>query len=256
MSKSKKKKIYEYSIEQFNKLKKLEDSNLNVLEKELINIIISATKKNRNRLIKELYFIKKYFNINKNSDKFDVEKIALELEKLIPDNIKGIDVPVQKEEDKKDKVEENKYAKILVNKFNDCYNYYKNNKKNKTEENYFEKLVNYFKEIFGDEKIKEFNSNDFTDNITKKIFILFYCQIIDFTNSSKNKLKNELQLIKDLFEILNIYRSINNDNLYSISENLKSLFPLILDRMSDIGNDIFKGLSEDIFPAIVEKDEL
>ena len=144
----------------------------------------------------------------------------------------------------------------MVNKFNDCYNYYKNNKKNKTEENYFEKLVNYFKEIFGDEKIKEFNSNDFTDNITKKIFILFYCQIIDFTNSSKNKLKNELQLIKDLFEILNIYRSINNDNLYSISENLKSLFPLILDRMSDIGNDIFKCLSEDIFPAIVEKDEL
>ena len=87
------------------------------------------------------------------------------------------------------------------------------------------------------------------------MLILFYSQIIDFTNSSKNKLKNGLQLIKDLFEILNIYKSINNNNLYSISENLKSLFPLMLDRMTDRGNDIFKGLSEEHFLSIVEKDE-
>ena len=82
------KKIFDNSIEQFNQLKKLaDDSNLNILDKELINILISAAKKNRNKLINELYFVKKYFDINKNSDKLDVEKIDLEIEKLILDNV-------------------------------------------------------------------------------------------------------------------------------------------------------------------------
>ena len=250
------KEIFDYTIEQFNKLKKLaENSNLNILDKVLINILISATKNNRNKLINELYFIKKYFNINKNNDKFDVEKIAFELENLIPDKVEEIEISTPKE-DKKIKLEENKYVKIFVDKFNECYNYYKYNKRNKEEDNYFEKFTNYFKEIIGDEKINELNSNDFTNNITKKMFILFYSRIIDFTYSSRNKLKNELQLIKDLFEIINIYKIINNDNLYSISENLKTLFPILLDRLSDRGNDIFKGLSEGLFPSIVEKDEL
>ena len=249
------KKIFDNSIEQFNQLKKLaDDSNLNILDKELINILISAAKKNRNKLINELYFVKKYFDINKNSDKFDVEKIALEVEKLIPDNVKSIEVSVPKEENE-NIVGENQYIKIVVGKFNDCYNFYKNNKKKQIEDNYLEKLINYFKEIFEDEKIKEFNSEEFTDNITKKMLILFYSQIIDFRIPKNNALKNGLQLIKDFFEILNIYKSINNDNLYSISENLKSIFPSLKERMSETKNDIFKGLSEDLFPSIVEKDE-
>ena len=41
-----------------------------------------------NKLNKELYLIKEIFGIKKDSEKFDVLKISMDLEKLIPKNIK------------------------------------------------------------------------------------------------------------------------------------------------------------------------
>ena len=82
---------FDFSIEKFEELKKLEDySNIKALNGNFLNIIINVVKniRNRNRLINELYFIKDFFDIKRDSEKFDVEKICLDLEGLIPHNEK------------------------------------------------------------------------------------------------------------------------------------------------------------------------
>ena len=67
--------------------------------------------------------------------------------------------------------------KIYEDKFNDCFNYYKNNRKK--DDKYYEKFINYFKDLFASEEIQELDPNTFTENITKKMIILF---ILFFSN--------------------------------------------------------------------------
>ena len=246
------KEHFDYSLKEFYKIKELEkDSTIKALDKNILDILISAAKKYRNNLNKELYLIKEIFGIKKDSEKFDVVKISMDLEKLIPKDIGGKkEVQIQKK-DKQIKIMENKYLKVLEDKFNECYNYYKENKK-KTEDNkYYEKYVKYFRYLFSEKEILKLDSNEFTDYVIKKMFIIYYSGITDIPEYSKNKssFKNEIQFIKDLFEILNVYKS--NDGLYQMSENIKKIFPSLNNRISEKGNDIFSGLG-DLFSSIVE----
>ena len=247
------KEHFDFSIEELRKLETIkEKSEIKDLDKEFIETLKSAGKKNRNKINDELNFLKEFFGINKNSEQFDITKISLQLEELIPKNIEEKKENLVKKEVVKMRAKENKYLKILEDKFNDCLNYYIKNPKKKEDENYYEKYIDYFKGLFADKELKELNAEDFTDYVTKKMFIIYYTIIIDFTDGIENK--NDLQLIKDLFEIINVYKSINNDNLYSISENIKNLLPSINDRMSEKGSKIIDGLST-LFSMIVENDK-
>ena len=246
------KEHFDYSLQEFYKIKELEkDSNIKALDRNNLDILISAAKKNINNLNKELYLIKEIFGIKKDSEKFDVLKISMDLEKLIPKDIKNKkEVQIPKKE-KQIKIMENKHLKVLEDKFNDCYNYYKENEKKKEDDKYYEKYVNYFKYLFSDKEILKLDSNEFTDYVIKKMFIIYYSGIIDIPEYSKNEstFKNEIQFIKDLFEIIDVYKS--NDNLYQISENIKKIFPSLNNRISEKGNNIFSGLG-DLFSSIVE----
>jgi hypothetical protein len=142
--------------------------------------------------------------------------------------------------------------KIYEDKFNDCFNYYKNNRKK--DDKYYEKFINYFKDLFASEEIQELDPNTFTEFITKKMIILYYSSQIEFPDDlKKNSYINELQLIKELFYLLNVYKSINNDYV-SISENIKKLFSLLNDVISFRGNEVFKGYTS-LFSGITENDK-
>ena len=245
---------FDFSLNEFNKLKELANFPLEkALDRNLINVLISTAQKNRNNIMNELYLIKEIFGYKKEDEKFDVEKIYLDLENLIPEGAqRENEIQVQKKEEQKI-IEENKYLKVLEDKFNDCYKYYKENKR-KYNDNYYEKYINYFKELFSFDELSKLNSNQFIDYVIKKMFIIYYSGIINIPNfyDNESNYKNEIQFIKDFFEILNVYKRINNNNLYQASENIKVLFPCLNKRMSERGNDIFSGLS-DLFSLIVER---
>ena len=235
------------SLKQFEELVKIEDnSDLNLLSKELIEIIKKALQKNRTKLFDELNLIKEYFGFK---EKFDIEKISMELEKIIPETLEDKKEISKQKEVKEVKKKEKKNLKIFEDKFNECFNYYKENKKEKDDNEYYEKYINYFKEMFTDKEIQDLESNDFIDCIIKKMFILYYSVIIESTDA----FINELQIIKDFFEILNIYKSVDK-SLYSFSDNIKTIFPLLNERMKDREGDIFEGLKS-LFSTIVENDK-
>ena len=262
--KEQEKEHFNYALSQFDILRKLEaDANLERFGRNFVNILIKAARKNRNKIMDELNFIKKYFGFNPNDEKFDVDKIYLELDKLIPeftevDKKELLIIKTESEEKIVDKEDMPKIdTKIFEDKFNICYNYYLINKKKDNENKiYYEKYINYFKEIFSNEDIQKLNYNQFNECILKKMIILYYSGIIEFTpNVYKDKtVLNELQLIKDFFEILEVYRAQKNNKLDTLIDDIKKIFQIIFERFKDTGENIFKGLTF-LFSQIVEKDE-
>lgn len=244
------KEHFDYTLEQFNMLKKLKYTDLRNFynnNKECVDILIKAAKRYKSRLNDELKLIKEYFEYNDKKDeknKFDIDQIKIELEELIPD-----------EDEKETNIIIDKNLLKYEDKFNECYNYYLK-EKNESEENeeYYEKYINYFKDLFGNKEILDnLYSKDFVEFIIKKIFILYYSGIINISVVLKNNLSviNKLQLIKDFIEILNVYRNKLSD---TISEELKKIFPLLYVNLSKEGDNIFKGLQE-LFSEIVENNK-
>jgi len=79
---------YNYSINSFNELKLLgNNSNLNSLQNDLINIIVQAVHKNINALDEELIFIQSYFNFNSvgniGNKNFDSKLLKIKILKLV-----------------------------------------------------------------------------------------------------------------------------------------------------------------------------
>ena len=256
---------FNYALGQFEILRKLEaDANLERFGKDFVNILIKAAKKNRKKIMDELNLIKQFFGYKQEDEKFDVEKIYFELEKLIPDdkeeykNEKLITKNESKEisytKDDKSLID----TKIFEDKFDECYNYYLINKKKDTENiKYYEKYINYFKEMFGNKEIQNLNSKQFNDSILKKMIILYYSGIIEITpNVYKDKtVLNELQLINDFFEILDVYQNERDDKLDILIDDIKKLFLILSERFNDTGEDIFKGITF-FFSQIVENNKL
>jgi len=80
---------YNNSFEQFKKLKILEkNSDVNSLEKELKDILITSIYKNKDRLNDELNFIKSFFNISSNNNNYNITKIKNNLIRLVDKYIK------------------------------------------------------------------------------------------------------------------------------------------------------------------------
>ena len=268
-SKEQEKEHFNYALGQFDILRKLEfNTNFERFGEDFVNILIKAGRKNQNKIRDELNLIKKYFGYNPNDERFDVERIYLEFEKLI--NNKNILIPDEKEDkngelsiSKTPSEEINKEdmpkidTKIFKEKFNDCYNYYlKNEKKNTEIKIYYEKYINYFKEIFSNEDVQKLKPKQFNEYVLKKMITLYYSGIVEFTpNAYKDKsVLNELQLIKDFFEIFEVYQSERDNKLDKLIEDIKKLFLIISERFKDTGEGIFKGLI-DLFSQIVEKDK-
>ena len=246
---SQEKEHFDYTLKQFNTLEKLRYIDLRQFDNNnegYLDILIKAVKKNKSRLNDELKLIKEYFEYNDKKDekdKFDVERIKIELEELIPD-----------EDEEEASIIIDKNLLIFEDKFNECYNYYLKEKKDETEENegYYEKYINYFKDLFGNKEILDnLYSKDFIKFIIKKINILYYSGIINISVVLKKNIINELQLIKDFIEILNVYRNKLYD---SIGEELKRIFPILYENLSKKGQNIFKGLQE-LFSEIVENNK-
>ena len=138
-----------------------------------------------------------------------------------------------------------------------CYNYYLINKKKDTENKiYYEKYINYFNKIFGNEDIQKLTSKQFNEYVLKKMIILYYSGIIKFTpNVYKDKnVLNELQLIKDFFEIFEVYQSERDNKQDILINNIKKIFKIISERFKDSDKDIFKGLTF-LFTQIVENNK-
>ena len=243
---------FEYAKKQFNQFKQLgEKCTLNIFKKEFSDILISAISKNRNKITDELNFIKSYFNFNEKTE-FNSEKLSKEFKELIPEEQKDKFIKLESKDIIDKKISFNPNMKIYEDKFNDCFNYYKNNRKK--DDKYYEKFINYFKDLFASEEIQELDPNTFTEFITKKMIILYYSSQIEFPDDlKKNSYINELQLIKELFYLLNVYKSINNDYV-SICENIKKLFSLLNDVISFRGNEVFKGYTS-LFSGITENDK-
>ena len=262
--KDQEKEHFNYAYGQFELLRKLEtDANLERFGKDFVNILTKAAKKNREKIMDELNLIKKYFGYNPNDEKFDVDQIFFELEKLIPDDMENEkkDILISKQESE-EKIEEKEDmpkidTKIFEDKFDNCYNYYLINKKKDMENKiYYEKYINYFKDIFGNEDIQKLNSKQFNECVLKRMIILYYSGIIEFTsNVYKDKtVLNELQLIKDFFEILEVYQSERDNKLDILIDDIKKIFQILSERFKDSGEDIFKGLTF-LFSQIVKNDK-
>jgi hypothetical protein len=256
------KEHFNYTLEQFNILEKLRyDTNLKRFDKVYLDILIKAAKRNKNRLNDELNLIKEYFESNDKKDeknKFDIEQIKIELEELIPDEYdeekEKEEILIQKEKETTIKFDKN--LSVFEDKFNECFNYYlKEKEETEEDEKYYEKYINYFKDLFGNEEILDYlDSRDFVDFIIKKIYILYYSVIINISIVSKINLSiiHELQLIKDFIEILNVY-TINL--IDAIGEELKKIFPKLYENLSKKGDNVFKGLQE-LFSEIVENNKI
>ena len=79
---------YNYSFNNFKELKLLgNNSNLNLLQNDLINIIVKAVHKNIDRLDEELLFIQSYFNFNSadniENKNFDSKMLKINILKLV-----------------------------------------------------------------------------------------------------------------------------------------------------------------------------
>ena len=268
--KEQEKERFDYALGQFEMLRKLEfDSNLERFGKDFVNILIKAAKKNKNKIMDDLNFIKQYFGFKQNDEKFDVEQIYFELEKL---TIKQELIPNKEEEDQKSnllkKESEEKFedkenmplvdTKIYEDKFDICYNHYLINKKKDTKnEKYYEKYINYFKEIFDDKEIPNLTSKQFKEHILKKMIIIYYSGIVEFTPDvykDKNVL-NELQLIKDFFEILDVYLNDCNNKIDVYIDDIKKIFPTLFERMNVRDDKTFQAISF-LFAQVVENNKI
>ena len=268
--KEQEKERFDYALGQFEMLRKLEfDSNLERFGKDFVNILIKAAKKNKNKIMDDLNFVKQYFGFKQNDEKFDVEQIYFELEKL---TIKQELIPNKEEEDQKSnllkKESEEKFedkenmplvdTKIYEDKFDICYNHYLINKKKDTKnEKYYEKYINYFKEIFDDKEIPNLTSKQFKEHILKKMIIIYYSGIVEFTPDvykDKNVL-NELQLIKDFFEILDVYLNDCNNKIDVYIDDIKKIFPTLFERMNVRDDKTFQAISF-LFAQVVENNKI
>ena len=78
------KERYDCSLKKFNELKQLGiNSDINLLEKNLKNIIIDSVYKNKEGLKNELKFINSYFGFDSGKNNYNIVKIKKSLSKLV-----------------------------------------------------------------------------------------------------------------------------------------------------------------------------
>ena len=251
--KEQEKEIFDDTVKKFEVMNKLKDiDNLDELGEDILKIIKSSIK-TKNKIINELSLIQEFFDFKK-TDKFDIEKLSLEFEKLIEKTEKK-DENEEKKEIEEEKKQANANLEDFEKKFKECFNFYlHNNTKGEDEKQYYEPYINYFKDIFNNEEVQNLDSNNFTEYITKKLVFIYNSGLVNLSNIYNSDIKEKLQLIKEFFDILDIYKKINNDNLNTISENLKSLFILMKNRMEENRDSAFPSIQK-FFSEIVQSDE-
>ena len=235
---------YKNSFEQFKQLKILEiKSDVNSLEKELKNNLITSIYKNKDRLNNELNFIKSFFNISSNNNNYNITKIKNNLLRLVNQYIKEnnlkenkiIEVDIVKDTD-------NENVKDNVN-VND-----KNNKKIEEEENKI--LITDIHELKNKYYLESIIYED-TPNINNE---LIQNNIIDcFCNYFKKIFEINLKFIKiDInelnHEVIPLTERIFINGLGLGLMNLKKNkeFLLLITEYNDIFIEIFKHQKESI----------
>ena len=269
---------YTNAIKLFSNLKNLEnEKGINKLENELQNIIIATIYNNRNRLNKELEFLKNYFypkndkekEYNEQYNSFNIPRIKRQLLKLVNNLKKDFEKDL---EELNNQEEEENYG-IENNEIDERFKTY-NSKKLVIEENrrLIEKIHKLGNEYIYYSKINHFNDKT-SDDKEKLInsFVKFFKELFN-TNFGFAKLGTDtdfnekiLNFIKKIYmNNLEIDLSINENSLILISEffdifetfekygkNSKSVTFNLLQKMKeiyDIENDNHSRLD---YPKIV-----
>jgi len=275
-------KIYEYSLNKFNELKKLEDkSDVNSLEEDLINILIKSIYENRNRLNDELNFIKTFFNLDK---KYNINKIRKDLLFLVKDYQKknnldnyvikiddafididdNVNIPPKPHDDNEKGIQMQilEEKNNLINKIHELANnflyFYKiyikindnindsdpNNQKEKMiEVELLKKYINFFSKIFE----TNFGFGKLNKEENKTILKLINKIFINGKDLFNNvEYKKELILISEFNDIFEAFIKYNNgfveENLFKLLKNINECYENRNDNNYDNIINCFKNL--------------
>ena len=247
------KEIFDKTNEEFKKLKNLIiNLNFNEIGEDFKSIIIKIAQKDKKGFIDELYFIQNYFGCNKNENednqnKFNIEKILIEIEKILPKKPVVPDEPIPI---KRKKTVEIPVLKEFKEKVRNLIHFSINCKDNDA---FLQEYIKFFKEIFEEKNIINLKNNYFNEEIINNLKRIYF---YGFEYSTQNYIgdKRQIYIINDFFGLMEIYEKIYNNDNDNFCSYIKNLFPLISNRMDCEGFDKdFNDIQNSLFPEIIEK---
>ena len=247
------KDIFDKTNEEFKKLKNfVTNHNFDELGEDFKSIIIKIAQRDKKLLIDEFYLIENYFGFNKNKNddnqnKFSIEKILIEIEKILPKKPIIPNKPVVKKKKKTVEIPILKEFKEKVKKLITISNNCKDN------EVFLQEYIKFFKEIFEEKNIINLANNYFSEEIINNLKRIYF---YGFEYNTQNYLgdKRQIYIINDFFGIMEIYEKIYNNDDDNFCTYIKNLFPLISNRMECEGFEKdFNDIQNNLFPDIIEK---
>ena len=226
--------IFQNSLEQFKVLKNIE--NIDTFNEEFKKLIGESFSEKVNKVMEEINFIFSYFGLSddhkkKAEIKFKIEEL---IQEIIPEPLPPLP-PIP---------EIDPFLKDVKDRADDCiyfYNKYKN--EDSQESLIIEKIKLFFDQIFKtdiQEKVQSYEKDQFLF-IVKRMLLVYLIN----NNINKSSINNEdiFYLFKEFYEFYEVYKNAYNNDISSLSINLKNIYKSFCEKLKDkVFKDILAGL--------------